>query len=86
MRTLPQYGVIKTITTHYIDGGFVESHGRDVMGAFRTLFPSLVIRSDDLGRAMVDVSVRHTGQHESLVLENRDILAMANSTKTHNPR
>jgi uncharacterized protein YbjT (DUF2867 family) len=59
---------------------------RAVYPAFRTLFPSLVIRSDDLGRAMVDVSVRHTGQHESLVLENRDILAMANSTQTHDPR
>ena len=22
---------IKTITTHYIDGSFVESHGREVM-------------------------------------------------------
>ena len=23
---------IKTITTHYIDGTFVESHGREIMG------------------------------------------------------
>jgi aldehyde dehydrogenase (NAD+) len=27
----PQRDTIKTITTHYIDGGFVESHGREVM-------------------------------------------------------
>src|SRR4029077_16785946 len=26
---------IKTITTHYIDGTFVESHGRDVMNVIR---------------------------------------------------
>jgi hypothetical protein len=43
------------------------------------LFPGLVIRSDDLGRAMVDVSVRDTGERESRVLENRDIVAMVNS-------
>jgi hypothetical protein len=44
-----------------------------------------VIRSDDLGRAMVDVSVRDRRETESLVLENRDILAMLLSTQTHNP-
>ena len=26
---------IKTITTHYIDGAFVESHGREVMDIIR---------------------------------------------------
>src|ERR1700746_1596659 len=26
---------IKTITTHYIDGAFVESHGREVMDVIR---------------------------------------------------
>ena len=26
---------IKTITTHYIDGTFVESHGREVMDIIR---------------------------------------------------
>src|SRR5258706_16478270 len=28
-------GAIKTITTHYIDGAFVESHGREVMDIIR---------------------------------------------------
>jgi N-acetyl-gamma-glutamylphosphate reductase len=36
-------------------------------------------------RAMVDVSVRETGKRESLVFENRDIRAMANSALTHDP-
>jgi uncharacterized protein YbjT (DUF2867 family) len=58
---------------------------RAVYPAFRVLFPSLVIRSDDLGRALVDISVRDSGRHESLVLENRDILTMANSVQTHEP-
>jgi aldehyde dehydrogenase (NAD+) len=30
-----QRDTIKTITTHYIDGGFVESHGREIMDLIR---------------------------------------------------
>ena len=52
---------------------------RAVYPAFRMLFPDLVIRSDDLARTMVEVSVRETGERASLVLENRDILALLNS-------
>jgi uncharacterized protein YbjT (DUF2867 family) len=52
---------------------------RAVYPAFRLVFPDLVIRSDDLARAMVDVSVRETGERENRVFENRDILAMVNS-------
>jgi len=53
--------------------------------AFRMAFPGLVIRSDDLARAMVDVSVRETEERESLVLENRDIRAMVDSAQTQHP-
>jgi uncharacterized protein YbjT (DUF2867 family) len=56
---------------------------RAIYPAFRMVFPGLVTRSDDLARAMVDVSVRETGERENLVLENRDILAMVNSAQTH---
>lgn len=31
MHTMTEIDTIKTITTHYIDGEFVESHGREVM-------------------------------------------------------
>jgi aldehyde dehydrogenase (NAD+) len=31
MQTIKERDTIKTITTHYIDGAFVESHGREVM-------------------------------------------------------
>ena len=58
---------------------------RAIYPAFRVVFPGLVTRSDDLARVMVDVSVRETGERESLVLENRDILAMVNSAHTHHP-
>jgi uncharacterized protein YbjT (DUF2867 family) len=46
---------------------------RAVYPAFRIFFPGLSIRSDDLGRVMVDLSVQDTAQPESRVLENRDI-------------
>jgi uncharacterized protein YbjT (DUF2867 family) len=52
---------------------------RAVYPAFRVLFPSQVIRADDLGRAMVDVAVRRTGERGGLVFENRDIRAMVES-------
>ena len=35
MTTLEPDGVVKTITTQYIDGGFVESHGREVLELIR---------------------------------------------------
>jgi uncharacterized protein YbjT (DUF2867 family) len=58
---------------------------RAVYPVFRMLFPGLVIRSDDLGRAMVDASIRETGARENRVFENRDILAMLDSAETHRP-
>src|SRR5580704_2699385 len=35
MKTITKSDAIKTITTHYIDGGLVESHGREVMDIVR---------------------------------------------------
>src|ERR1700751_3326920 len=35
MNTVAEKGAIKTITTHYIDGAFVESHGQEVMDIIR---------------------------------------------------
>jgi uncharacterized protein YbjT (DUF2867 family) len=56
---------------------------RAVYPAFRMVFPDLVIRSDDLARAMVDVSVGEKGERASVVFENRDIPALVNSAQTH---
>jgi uncharacterized protein YbjT (DUF2867 family) len=52
---------------------------RAVYPAFRVLFPNQVIRADDLGRAMVDVAVRGTGEQRSLIFENREIRTMVGS-------
>jgi uncharacterized protein YbjT (DUF2867 family) len=49
---------------------------RAVYPAFRVLTPNLVIRADNLGRAMVDVVVSETPQLGGPVFENRDIRAM----------
>jgi uncharacterized protein YbjT (DUF2867 family) len=54
---------------------------RAIYPAFRMLFPNQVIRVDDLARAMVDVGVRGKGEREEVVLENREIRAMAGSLR-----
>ena len=54
---------------------------RAIYPAFRVIFPNLVISADDLGRAMVDVTMRQ-GDGGGLVFENRDIRAMAASPGT----
>jgi uncharacterized protein YbjT (DUF2867 family) len=52
---------------------------RAVYPVFRVLFPNQVIRADDLGRAMVDVTISGTGVRRSMILENREIRAMVES-------
>jgi hypothetical protein len=54
---------------------------RAIYPVFRALLANQVIRADDLARAMVDVVVRRTGEHESSVFENRDIRAMVESLR-----
>jgi uncharacterized protein YbjT (DUF2867 family) len=49
---------------------------RAIFPAFRMLFPSQVIRADDLARVMVDVAVRRTKERRASVFENNDIQAM----------
>ena len=52
---------------------------RAIYPVFRVLLPNQVIRADELGRAMVDIAVRGTGNPGGLILENRDIRAMVDS-------
>jgi uncharacterized protein YbjT (DUF2867 family) len=49
---------------------------RTIYPVFRTLFPSQVIRADDLARVMVDVAIRGTKERTAQVFENNDIRAM----------
>jgi uncharacterized protein YbjT (DUF2867 family) len=55
---------------------------RWIYPAFRLVFANLVIRSDDLARAMVDVAVQRKGERQNLVFENRDIKAIAQSLQS----
>ena len=56
---------------------------RAIYPAFRLLLPNRVIRADDLARAMVDVTIRETGESGGRVFENRDIRVMVESR--HSP-
>jgi uncharacterized protein YbjT (DUF2867 family) len=48
---------------------------RAIYPVFRTLFPSHVIRADDLARVMVDVTVQGTKERSASMFENNDIRA-----------
>jgi uncharacterized protein YbjT (DUF2867 family) len=50
---------------------------RAIYPVFRVLLPNQVIPADHLARAMVDVVLQETGMRARVVLENRDIRAMA---------
>jgi len=44
MKTITKPDTIKTLTTHYIDGAFVESHGRDMMDIVRPTDGQVIAR------------------------------------------
>src|SRR5882762_8732592 len=44
MKTITQPDTIKTLTTHYIDGAFIESHGQEVMDIIRPTDSQLIAR------------------------------------------
>jgi aldehyde dehydrogenase (NAD+) len=44
MKTFAEKDTIKTIATHYIDGAFVESHGREVMDIIRPTDSKVIAR------------------------------------------
>jgi hypothetical protein len=54
---------------------------RAIYPAFRRLFPNQVIPADDLAQAMVDAAASGKRERESVVLENREIRAMAGSPR-----
>jgi uncharacterized protein YbjT (DUF2867 family) len=54
---------------------------RRIYPVFRALFPSLVIRADDLAQVMVDLVVNRIGVAPSQIFENRDIRSMTHSLR-----
>jgi len=58
MKTVMKADTIKTITTHYIDGAFIESHGRQVMDVVKPTNGQVIARvtlgdEEDTRRAIV---------------------------------
>jgi hypothetical protein len=49
---------------------------RAIYVAFRVRFPNQAIRADDVAHAMVNITVRKTGEPGGLILESRDIRAV----------
>ena len=45
MKTAATGDTVKTITTHYIDGSFVESHGREVMNVIKPTNGHVIARA-----------------------------------------
>ena len=45
METIIEKDTIRTITTHYIDGAFVESHGREVMDVIKPTNRKVVVKA-----------------------------------------
>jgi len=44
MPTMTEKATIKTLTTHYIDGAFIESHGREVMDIIKPTNGQVIVR------------------------------------------
>src|SRR5579864_8909455 len=44
MATLTEKATIQTLTTHYIDGAFIESHGREVMDIIKPTNGQMIAR------------------------------------------
>jgi len=66
MATITEKDTIKTITTHYIDGAFVESHGREVMDTIKPTNGKVIARvtlgdEDDTRRAIAAAKRAFTG-------------------------
>src|SRR5260370_39922405 len=76
MPTMTEKETIKALTTHYIDGAFVESHGREVMDIIKPTTGKVIARvtlgdEEDTRRAIAAaklafVSVGRTTKEERL--------------------
>src|SRR6202011_1095095 len=79
MKTLANRDTIKTLTTHYIDGGFVESHGRETMDIISPTSGKLIGRvtlgdEEDTRRAIAAAKRAFTAYGRSTRDERAQIL------------
>src|SRR5579859_7698158 len=79
METITARDTIKTITTHYIDGSFVESHGREVMDIIKPTNGKVIARvtmadEEDTRRAIAAAKTAFAGFGRSTKDERTKIL------------
>src|SRR5712671_3339879 len=79
MKTLEKLDTVKTITTHYIDGAFIESHGREVMDIVRPTDAQVIARvtlgdEEDTRRAIAAAKNAFAGFGRSTKEERTKIL------------
>jgi aldehyde dehydrogenase (NAD+) len=79
MKTITKRDAIKTITTHYIDGSFVESHGREVMDIIKPTNGQVIARvtladEEDTRRAIAAAKSAFAGFGRSTREERAKIL------------
>ncbi len=80
MNTPTRTGTIKTITTHYIDGGFVPSHGQEVMDVIRPTDRKIIAQAtlgdeEDARRAIAAAKRAFGTYGTSLPAERAEILS-----------
>src|ERR1700757_1509367 len=80
METITERDTIKTITTHYIDGAFVESHGREVMDIIKPTNGKVIARvtlgdEEDTRRAIAAAKRAFTTYGRSTKEERMNLLS-----------
>jgi aldehyde dehydrogenase (NAD+) len=79
MNPLADKGTVRTLTTHYIDGAFVESHGREVMDIIRPTDGRVITHvtladEEDTRRAIVAANRAFATYGRSTLEERAEIL------------
>src|SRR5579862_9000313 len=79
MNTPRNKDTVKTITTHYIDGAFVESHGREVMDVVRPTDARVIARvtladEEDTKRAIAAAKRAFEAYGKSTIEERAKLL------------
>src|ERR1700740_3007000 len=82
-----QREAIRTITTHYIDGAFVESHGREVRDIVRPtdgqVIAHVTLADEEDTRRAIAAARRAFGSYgESSIDERRDVLLALHEAAT----
>src|SRR6266478_3655182 len=75
----PRLYIFRPAYIYPVEPNFSYRLLRAIYPAFRSLFHNQETRADDLGRAMVDVALRGTGDRGGQIFENHDIRAMVES-------